>query len=217
VRDLDRALSDIEDIRGRLAEATAFRGFGPGTMAATGILAVITAFAQSAVMGADGYAPIVYFGGWIVIAVVSCTLIGIETVIRSRRIHSGLADEMILAAILAFLPAGAAGVFLTIGVFRFAPDTHWMLPGLWQVLVAIGIFAAARTLPPGVRLVGAWYFVAGFAVFALASDSGTRMDSLAPAAMPSLSPWLMGVPFAIGQIAMAIVLYRAAQEAKPDA
>ena len=209
MRDLERALSDIGDIRSRLAEATAFRGFGPGTMAATGALAAITAFAQSAVMGTDGYAPIVYFGGWIVIAIVSGVLIGIETVIRSYRLHSGLADEMIQAAILAFLPAGAAGVFLTVGLFRFAPDQVWMLPGLWQVLVGIGIFSAARTLPPGVRLVGAWYFVAGFAVFALASDTGTGQ--------PTLSPWLMGLPFAVGQVAMAIVLYRAAQEPAPDA
>ncbi len=69
---------------------------------------------------------------------------------------------MVQQAVEQFLPAGAAGVLLAVMLWKFAPETLWMLPGLWQVLVSLGIFASVRSLPRSVALVGAWYFVAGF-------------------------------------------------------
>ena len=70
----------------------------------------------------------------------------------------------------------------------------WLLPGLWQMLVALGLFASTRFLPRQVALVGAWYFVAGASVLMLA---GTRM----------LSPWAMGVPFGVGQFLLAAIFH----------
>ena len=46
-----------------------------------------------------------------------------------------------------------------------------------------------------VAFAGAWYFVSGFAVVVLASQTHT------------LSPWTMGLPFVIGQSVMAGILY----------
>jgi hypothetical protein len=46
MRDLDRALADILAIRSQIAAGTAFRGYGPAAIAATGGLALITAVAQ---------------------------------------------------------------------------------------------------------------------------------------------------------------------------
>ena len=71
---------------------------------------------------------------------------------------------MIYQAVEQFLPAGVAGVLLALSCCgKFAPETLWMLPGLWQLLVSLGIFASVRSLPRTVALAGAWYFVAGFA------------------------------------------------------
>jgi hypothetical protein len=47
MRDLNRALADIVEIRSRIAAGTAFRGYGPATIAGTGCLAFATAVAQS--------------------------------------------------------------------------------------------------------------------------------------------------------------------------
>ncbi len=102
---------------------------------------------------------------------------------------------MIYQAIEHFLPAGVAGVLLGIVLWQYAPETLWMLPGIWQVLVSLGIFASTRSLPRIVTIVGAWYFVVGFVVLMLGSQSHT------------LSPWTMGLPFVIGQLLMAIVLH----------
>ena len=102
---------------------------------------------------------------------------------------------MILNAIEQFLPAGAAGVAIALVLFEFAPETLWVLPGLWQILVSLGLFAALRSLPRAVVLAAALYFVAGVGVLIVSSRT------------QALSPWLMGVPFAVGQFLLAAILH----------
>src|SRR5271166_5610822 len=48
MRELDKALADIIAIRSQIAAGTAFRGYGPATMAATAGVALLTAILQSA-------------------------------------------------------------------------------------------------------------------------------------------------------------------------
>ena len=192
--DFEKALTDIANIRSQLAAGTLFRGFGPAVIAVTGGLAFAAAIAQSswpAVLADD---PVRFVVCWIAVALVAVVLVGVEMLARSRRLHGGMADAMILAAVEQFLPAGVAGAAVTAAVLKYAPDSIWMLPGLWQILVALGLFASLRSLPRSIGLAGAWYLVVGIAVFILASTSR------------ELSPWMMGVPFALGQGLMAILL-----------
>jgi hypothetical protein len=193
MRDLDKALADILEIRIQLAAGTAFRGYGPGAVAVTGVLALAAATAQSIWLDTPGD-PLIFFGYWTAVAIVSATVVGTEMVARTRRHHAGLADEMLWNAVQQFLPAAAVGVLLLAALLRFAPDTLWTLPGLWQILVGLGIFASLRIMPRAFALGGAWYIVAGFVVLALAAQSR------------ELSPWLMGLPFGIGQLLIAGIL-----------
>lgn len=203
--DLDRALADIVAIRMQIARDTAFRGLGTATLAATGVLAFAVAGGQALFLTDPSARPLAFFGLWVGAAVTACALIGFEAVRRSRRVHSGLADAMVFSAIEGFLPAGGAGLCLGLVFARFAPDQLWMLPGLWQVLVGLGLFASVRILPRTVPLAGAWYLLAGLAVLALASE--TR----------HLSPWLMGLPFAVGQGLMALIIHRHSGHGDADA
>jgi hypothetical protein len=133
---------------------------------------------------------------------VSLIIISIETVMRTRRIHSILAMEMIHSALDQFLPAIVAGLLLTVVLWRCAPQSLWILPGLWQVLFSMGVFASCRFLPRPIFAVGVWYLAAGLTCLAL---GGAR----------ALSPWAMGLPFGIGQLLVASVLqfgYRNADE-----
>jgi hypothetical protein len=195
VRDLDKALADIVAIRSQIAAGTAFRGYGPATMAVTGALALIAAILQYFLLPNPTADPLAFFLGWGAAAALSGLVIWIEMRARSRRHHSGLADAMIHQAAEQFLPAGVAGVLLAVVMWKFAFETLWLLPGLWQILVSLGIFASVRSLPRSVALAGAWYFISGFVVVALASQTHT------------LSPWTMGLPFVIGQSMMAGILY----------
>lgn len=191
--DIDRALADIASIRSQLARGERFFGFGPAAMAATGGLAAIVAGLQC--LFAPDAGPLAYFTIWIATAVVAATIASVELVTRSRRFHSQLADEMIATAVADFLPAGGAGMLLLAVFARFTPEAVWMLPGLWQVLVSLGLFAASRSLPRAVSLVAAFYLVAGLATLMWASTTHV------------LTPALMGVPFTIGQLGFALVLH----------
>jgi hypothetical protein len=204
MKDIDRALADISDIRNQLAAGTMFRGLGPAVMALSGALAGIAAISQT--LWPDRFAadPTTYVLTWLVTAAVAACLISAEVYARSHRHHGGLADAIVLSAFEQFLPAGFAGLAITIVIWKFAPQALWTLPGLWQVFLALGIFAGARSLPRAVRWIGGWYFVTGFAVLMLASSSTT------------LSPWLMGLPFTIGQLALGGVLHFAYGEFHAD-
>jgi hypothetical protein len=197
--DLDKALADIITIRSQIAAGTAFRGYGPAAVAATGGVALLTAVLQYFLLADPTGHPLSFLFGWALAAAVSALIIWIEMQARSRRHHSGLADAMIHQAIEQFLPAGIAGVLLAVVLWKFAPEALWLLPGLWQVLVSLGVFASVRSLPRSVALAGAWYFVSGFIVVLIASQSHT------------LSPWTMGLPFVIGQWLMAAILYFASE------
>ena len=155
MRDLDKALADIFAIRSQIAAGTAFRGYGPAAVAATGGLGADDgAHSVSLARRSDRRIrwPSSLAGSrprWS-----SAGIIGIEMRARSHRHHSGLADAMIHQAVEQLLPAGVAGVAAAVMLWQFAPETLWMLPGLWQLLVGLGVFASVRSLPRTVRLGG---------------------------------------------------------------
>jgi hypothetical protein len=203
MQNLNDALAEINAIRGQIARGTEFRGYGPASVAVSGLLALLVAAVQSRWPNSLGHDFRTYLTIWIATAAVSVILTGIETVRRARRVHSGLANEMIHYAVEQFLPALMAGLLLTVVVIRFAPDSLWMLPGLWQVVFSLGVFASCRFLPRHMFMVGAWYLAAGLTCLAI--GGGDR----------AFSPWEMGVPFGVGQLLVALLLqfgYRNAHE-----
>jgi hypothetical protein len=197
MQDLHKALADIGSIRQQVAAGTMFRGFGPAVVAVTGLLGAVTATAQSLWLDDPGHQPIAFLAAWAVTAGISAALIGAEMIARTRRHHGGLADAMLVNAVEQALPAGVAGVAIALVLIQFAPETLWVLPGLWQVLVGLGIFASVRSLPRAVAWVGAWYLTAGVVVLALSSQT------------QALSPWAMGLPYVVGQLLLAAILHSA--------
>src|SRR5262245_37169086 len=138
MRDLDKALDDITEIRSQLARGIEFRGYGPLTVAATGVLALAAAALQALWLPDPAASVAGYLALWIATAAISVVLIGIEMVARSRRIHRGLADEMILAATEQFVPAGVAGALVTFVLVEFGPDGMSLLHRLvLSVFVAV--------------------------------------------------------------------------------
>jgi hypothetical protein len=109
MNDLNKALSDISSIRRQVAHSTEFRGYGPATLAGTGALAVAAAAAQAWWLPDPAGHIAAYLSIWISTAALSAALIGTEMHARTRRIHSGMADEMIRMAVEQFLPAVGRG------------------------------------------------------------------------------------------------------------
>ena len=195
MKELQQALSEIHSIRTQVARGTEFRGYGPASIAASGILALAVAAAQTQWMAKSAKADlVVWLGVWAGTAVVSVFLTGFETFVRARRVHVGFAKEMVQSAVAQFLPAVMVGFLLAVVMMRVAPQECWMLPGLWELIFSLGVFASCRFLPRQMFAVGVWYLAAG--LFCLVAGSATR----------SLSPWTMGVPFGVGQLLVAAVL-----------
>jgi len=191
---VDRALAEIATIRHHMARGMEFRGYGPAALAATGLMALAAAGIQ-AIMLVDPLAELPrYLALWLATAAAAATLIGTEAIARTRRLHSGLAPEMLAAAAEQFLPAAAAGILLTAVLVRFAAEASWMLPGLWQLVFSLGVFASLRFLPRRIFVAGVWYLLCGLACLAVGREG------------PALSPWAMGIPFGVGQLLLAIVL-----------
>jgi hypothetical protein len=194
LQDLDRALADISQIRSQLARGSQFRGYGAATLAATSALAALAGLAQARWLPDPIHKPNTYIMLWSGTAALALIVIAMETVTRTRRMHSGMAQEMILSAVEQFLPSGLAGVLLTAVMLRFVPESLWMLPGLWQVVFALGVFASSRFLPRPMLLVGAWYLATALVCLVLARGEDT------------FSPWAMGAPFGVGQLIVAALL-----------
>jgi hypothetical protein len=196
MNDLNKALGDISSIRRQVAHSTEFRGFGPATLAGTGALAMVAAAGQALWVPDPATHVSAYLTIWIWTSVLSAALIGTEMFARTRRIHSGMADEMIHMAVEQFLPSVGAGALVTVVLVLFVPAAVWMLPGIWQVVFSLGVFSSCRFLPRPMVAAGAWYLLTGLACIALA-------DSRA------LSPWAMGIPYGAGQVLVAgILLFR---------
>jgi hypothetical protein len=204
MRDLNRALTDISLIREQLARDTEFRGYGPVALAATGILALLVAGAQGLWLKEPAAHIHLYVWLWVATAAVSLVVIASETIQRSRRAHGDLAVPMLQSAVEQFLPAIVAGGLLTLALLRVAPENLWMLPGLWQIVFSLGVFASCRFLPRPMFLVGIWYLGCGLGCLAFVPVE------------QRLSPWVMGIPFGLGQLMVARFLNRNRMEIDDD-
>ena len=203
MNDLNKALEDISSIRRQVARSTEFRGYGPATLAATGGIAILAAGVQAVWLPNPASRIPLYLAIWISTAVVSAALIAMQTVTRSHRVHSGMADEMIRMAVEQFLPAAGAGALLTIVLVGSVPSVLWMLPGLWQITFSLGVFSSCRFLPRPMVAAGAWYLLSGLTCITLADGR-------------ALSPWAMGIPYGVGQLLVAGILFFTAQEGRDE-
>ena len=188
MNDIDSALSDIQRIRDRLADGSRFEGFAPGIVALTGVFA----FALAAWQVHAGSASLL---AWIILAPVCAMMIGTEAIVRARAVHRAMADRLINSTLQRFLPVGLAGAIVGFVILLQSPEQVRLLPGLWQLLMAVGICAALNNLPAAGRWPAAFYFVAGTNSPAVSGD-------------PSIdTAWLMGLSFGIGQFLVAATLY----------
>jgi hypothetical protein len=203
MRDLNKALGDISSIRMQMARSTDFRGYGPATLAATGVLAFAAATSQAYWLPDPEHHTPAYLATWISTAIVSAALITVEMFARTQRIHTGMADKMIRMAVEQFLPAAVAGGLVTFVLVCYVPTVLWMLPGMWQVIFALGVFSSCRFLPRPMIAAGVWYLFAG--LFCISLGDGR-----------AFSPWAMGVPYGAGQLLVAGILLYKAREARDE-
>ncbi len=194
--ELRDALTQITEIRVQLARTEVFRGYRAMPVAFSGVLALATAGFQAAWVRDPLHQLTAYLSLWIGAAVLSALAAGAEMIIRARSSASPWTREITWLAVEQFVPCLVAGGLVTFVLTRFAPESLWILPGLWQVLFSLGVFASCRLLPRATFGVALFYLGSGLATMALARGNA------------ALSPLAMGLPFGVGQLLAAAVLYR---------
>ena len=133
----------------------------------------------------------------------SSAVAGVQIYNRTRRLHSGLSDEMIRTAVEQFMPAIGSGMLITAVLVCYVPSVLWILPGLWQVIYSLGVFSSCRFLPRPMIAAGAWYLITGLVCLALGN-------------FRALAPWTMGLAFGAGQLLVAGILLIAVQECEDE-
>ena len=194
--DINRALAEISAMRSQMARSSKFRGYGPATIAVTGLIGLFVGTIQARLLSHPSSQIDSYLALWIFTAAVAVATISLEATIRTFRIHRWLAKEMILGAAMHFVPPIAAGVLLTAVLLHSSPQSAWMLPGLWQIMFSLGVFSSSRLLPRPIVAVGTWYLACGLLILATGSPDF------------ALSGPAMGVPFGVGQLLVAAILHR---------
>jgi hypothetical protein len=194
--ELREALTQITEIRLQLARTEVFRGYRAMPVAFSGGLALLAALIQAATIADPATQMGPYLVLWVGAALVSALAAGLEMMIRARNSSSPITRELTWLALEQFCPSLLAGALVTVVLFRFAAESLWMLPGLWQIFFGLGIFASCRLLPRPTFWVAVFYLGTGLAVLAVAQGEA------------ALSPWVMGLPFGAGQFLAAFILYR---------
>ena len=193
---LSDALAQIADIRRQMARTEVFRGYKSLTVGFSGLLGLVAAAMQRTCVPDPASDVASYLLLWVGVAVVSVALIVGELVwrVRTTTVRGALREQSGLAA-EQFLPCLVVGALLTLCIWQAAPQTAWMLPGLWSLLFGLGVLASYRSMPGEFFGVGLFYIACGCVALVVGQGRG------------AFSPLLMAVPFGGGQLVSAAILY----------
>ena len=187
---LDDALDQLSEIHAHVLRGAVFRGYRSGPIAATALLALTAATVQSWLAPPTG--TVSFAVAWLTVALASTAVCAFDLWVQARHVPARVWQRRTMPVLCQSLPALTVGGLLT-WLFLDGPRAG-LLPGLWSMLFGLAVFSARPYLPRAVGWVSAWYVLAGVVV--LASNSGANVPS----------PWSMGVPFAVGQALLALVL-----------
>jgi hypothetical protein len=200
--ELREALVQIAEIRQTMARAEVFRGYRAGPVALSGLLAFGAAALQPLVAPEPTRQISAYLALWIGAAVLSAVAAGAGMIIAGAA-ASAWRRRITWLAVEQFVPCLVAGGLVTAVLVRGEPAWLGLLPGLWQVLFSLGVFASCRLLPRATFAVAVFYLATGVTTLAMARGEAV------------LAPWAMGLPFGFGQLLAAAILYWTLE--RPDA
>lgn len=198
--ELHDALTQIADIRRHMARGQVFRGYRAATAAFSGVMALLAAAVQRDWAPDPIHDVVPYLTIWGLAAFGSLFVVAVEIATRHMRCGSLLQRELSLATIECLTPSLVAGALLTLALAAYARSGMWLLPGLWSILFALGLFACRRVMPAGILIPAGYYLLAGLLCVTLAQGRH------------AFSPWAMVWTFGVGQFLTAGVLFFSQQD-----
>jgi hypothetical protein len=193
--DLSEALQRIDAIHSHVARGETYRGYHAHALAASGLFGAASALLQ----------PAAFLPYWCAVGVVAALIAAAPTLIDYFTRDTSLGRRRTRIVCRQFLPCLLAGIALTVAFARpeFREVGLPLLPGTWALLFGLGTVASLPYLPQLAGVVAVWYL--GIGAVLLWTVQG-----------PVPAGWTVGVPFGVGQLLAAGVLWLDRQEGRSD-
>lgn len=189
--DISAALDQLNEIHGQMARDKLYRGYRPLPVAVSGAAGLLGAWLQPLfVTGGD---PVDFVRYWLTVAGACAIVAGSAVALHFMR-QTPRERRQTLYVWGQFVPCLAAGGLAGSAVGMAMPEAIPLLPGLWAIIFALGIFASRPFLPRAAGWVALYYILAGSWL-------------LRYPASPALPAWGLALVFCMGQFAGALILY----------
>ncbi|HEY9084590.1 MAG TPA: hypothetical protein VIN40_01410 [Candidatus Tyrphobacter sp.] len=193
--ELERALSDIAEVRERLAMAQRFKGYSGVAAMLSGGLAVVAGFVQRAIapVPSGTHEEHLYFAIWFLCAALAA-MINYGAILNWFWSDASARDRWQTRTVgLSILPALLLGAGFSFALLVRGEIAA--LPGVWYGCYGVGLFASRTMLPRGVVPIAAVFLVVGIALLFI------------PPAL-ALAWWVLPVGFGIGQGVIGVLVRR---------
>jgi hypothetical protein len=197
--DLQRALSDLAEVRDRLAHLQRFEGYSGPAAAASGACAFFAGYIQQQVapMPRTPEALHAYLAIWLTCLAAAIALNYGAVAVWVLKHRGPGPQSQFRSAALSIAPSIVLG-----GALSFALVDHnayAVLPGTWFAFYAIGLFASRGVIPNSTNGV-----MVAFAMLAL-------VFLVTPLVAVALAWWVMPLGFGVGQLAIGYLLWQSRQ------
>jgi hypothetical protein len=194
--DLQRALSDLAEVRDRLAHVQRFEGYSGPAALASGVAALVAGYVQfvRVPFPRTPDALHAYVAIWMTCLAIALTLNYGAVAVWVLRHRAPGARSQFRSAARSIAPSVVLGGALTVALVDHS--MYVLLPGTWFALYALGLFAS-RGAVPAATLPITFAFAALALVFLV-----TRFSA------DALTWWVMPFGFGLGQIAIGYLIWR---------
>jgi hypothetical protein len=199
--ELHRALSDLEEVRERLARMQRFEGYSAPAAAVSGLFAIVASIAQARVAPfPPNHGQIhTYLTIWFACAGVALAINYGSAAIWLLSHRSPHDRSQFRSAAISIAPSVILGAAITAALCH--AGAYSLLPGVWFALYAVGLFASRSQIPDG-----SIYVTLGFAALAVAFLATPLIDV-------ALSWWVVPLGFGLGQLAIGALLWESRRHA----
>jgi hypothetical protein len=194
--DYKRALSDLAEVRERLAQVQRFEGYSGPAAALSGMVALVAGLVQQRIVPLPSTPAELrtYVVIWMS-CLAGAILVNYGAVAIWVLNHREPGEQSrFRSAALSIAPSVVLGGALSLALLDRA--AYVLLPGTWFAFYAIGLFASRSAIPSGALVVTCAFALLGIGFLV------TPLSSLA------LAWWVMPVGFGFGQIAIGYLVWR---------
>lgn len=194
--ELQRALSDLAEVRDRLVRAQRFEGYSAAAAIASGLGALVAAYVQRATdpLPTQPESLHRYVVIWMTCLAVALALNYGAAAVWLWKHRGPAAASGFRSAARSIAPSVVLGGLLTVALID--RSAYSLLPGTWFALYSLGLFASREAIPESTFPV-----TLGFAALA-------ALFLVSPLQQAALAWWVMPLGFGIGQIAVGGLIWR---------